>query len=426
MTSTNWPGCIVVAAALASMAAFRGGSVMFAELIRLLSLAAVATTSACSAPVDATAAASPRTAVGAAADDGTYLKQIDPLGGQWRVTRIGNDDFTPYNASINFSAGGFLNHGAGCHGGHPAFYRLDGDRLTITRREDARMGKCGSDSAGARAAESERRLTAFLDQTVAWSRPDDRRLILSARNGTRAVLSRPIEPHPELAGRWLIESIGGKPLITERRPPTVSIAMGSIGAHADCNSMGGSFVIPAPGRIAVTGSIMSTMIGCPPEDAAEDALMTRAIASAKAYRVEKGQLVFTGNPGMVLRRPPKPNRQLAGEYDSCGNTLLGGYHEGPITLLIDNQTMRDNAGCTASYKAEGPYLTLRLSGGPACASTAPPFKPGEPTGIGGKISTLAVATPEGFGFAEQGLLVLRTARGLLTMCRKGGSRPFGS
>lgn len=214
--------------------------------------------------------------------------------------------------------------------------------------------------------------------------------------------------------------------MTERRPPTLSIGMGSIGASADCNSMGGSFVIPAPGRIAVTGSMTSTLIGCPPEDAAEDALMTRAMTSAKAYRVKNRQLVVTGKPGMVLRRPPTPNRQLAGEYESCGNTLLGAYHEGPVTLAIDDQKMRDNASCTASYEAKGPNLTLRLSAEPACASTAPPYKPGEPTGIGGKISTLEVAPPDGFGFDEQGVLVLRTARGLLTMCRKGGPRPFGS
>lgn len=250
--------------------------------------------------------------------------------------------------------------------------------------------------------------------------------MLAARDGTRALLRRPVEPHPELAGRWLIESIGDKPFVTERRPPILSIAMGSMSAHADCNSMGGTFAITAPGRIAVSSSLMSTMIGCPPEDAAEDALMTRAMASANTYRLENGQLIFTGGPGMALRRPPTSDRQLAGRYEACGNTLLGGYHEGPITLAIDDRRMRDNAGCSAGYEANGPYLTVRPSAEPACASTAPAYKPGEPTGVGGKISTLAVATPDGFGFDEQGLLVLRTRRGLLTMCRKGAPRPFGS
>ena len=71
----------------------------------------------------------------------------------------------------------------------------------------------------AASAASERRLAAFLDQLAGWQRPDDRTLILTAKDGTRATLTRPVEPHPEIAGRWIIESIGGKPLVTERRPP---------------------------------------------------------------------------------------------------------------------------------------------------------------------------------------------------------------
>ena len=87
--------------------------------------------------------------------------------------------------------------------------------------------------------------------------------------------------------------------------------------------------------------------------------------------------------------------------------------------------MRDNAGCTAEYDADGPRLTLRLAGGPACAAKATPYVPGEPVSVGGAISTLAVARPDGFGFTEDGTLVLRTHRGLLTMCRIGAPPPFG-
>ncbi len=356
-----------------------------------------------------------------AVDDGTYLDRIDPLGGQWNVEQIGAEDFTRFNARIDFSAGGFLNHGAGCSGGYPAFYRLEGDRFTVIRREEVRIGKCAS----AAAAASERRLANFLDEAVGWSKPVNRTLVLTAKDGSRAVLSRPTEPHPELAGRWFIETIGGAPLVTERRPPTVSISMGSISAHADCNSIGGPFTIAAPGRIAVSKQLISTERGCTPEDAAEDALMTQAMASATAYRLQNGRLVFTGEPGMVLRRPSPVNRALAGEYRACGNTLLGAYPDGPITLTIDEQAMRDNAGCTASYRSQGPRLVLRLDESAACARPSPPFVPGEAVMIGGQISTLAVARPGGFGFDDQGRLILRTTRGLLSMCRKGSAPPFG-
>lgn len=360
-------------------------------------------------------------------DDGTFLARIDPLGGQWSIERIGQQDFQRFKGWVNFSAGGFLNHGAGCSGGYPAFYRLDGNRLTIIRREAIRIGKCASATTADRfaAAASERRLTEFLDQVESWERPDDRKLVLTAKDGMRALLIRPVERHPDLAGRWIIETIGGQPLVTERRPPTLSISMGNIGAFADCNSMGAPFTISAPGRIAVTGPIMGTAIGCAPEDAAEDALMTKAMTAASAYRLEDDRLIFNGGPGMVLRRPPPPDRRLAGEYQACGNTLLGAYHEGPITLAVDERAMRDNAGCVAEYSADGPNLILRLANSPACAAEAPPFVPGEPISVGGKMSTLAVTRPDGFGFDDEGRLILRTRRGLLSMCRKGSPPPFG-
>ena len=103
-----------------------------------------------------------------ARDDGTYLARIDPLGGQWQVGRMGDADFTGFKAWIGFSDGGFLNHGAGCGGGFPAFYRLDGDRIAITRLEAIRTGKCagtpelanGTPALRAAAAASERRLAA--------------------------------------------------------------------------------------------------------------------------------------------------------------------------------------------------------------------------------------------------------------------------
>jgi heat shock protein HslJ len=401
--------------------------------MRVPVLAAALFIGACAAPADTPATDTParteppRQAGTAAADDGTYLERIDPLGGRWRVERIGNDDFTAFDASVDFSAGGFLNHGAGCKGGHPAFYRLDGERLTITRREPVRVGKCGPGSAQAQAAAgaSEQRLGRFLDSAATWSRPDGRTLLLTAADGTRATLTRPQQPHPELAGTWAIESIGGKPLVTERRPAELSIDMGHIGAHADCNGMGSPFTIPAPGRIQVTGPIMSTAMGCAPEDAAEDSLMMNAIQSAKAYRIEGDRLILTGGPGIVARRPPAPDRRLEGEYESCGNTMLGAYHEGPITLAIGPKTMRDSAGCVADYVADGPRLSLRLQDGPACAARATPYVPREPVSIGGAISSLAVAPPDGFAFDKGGRLVLRTHRGHLTMCRKGGPRPFG-
>lgn len=366
-------------------------------------------------------------------DDGTYLSRIDPLGGQWRVGRIGQIDLSPFEAYVTFTAGGFLNHGAGCRGGYPAFYRLSGARITITRIEPVQVGKCGdspsqatSGTRGVRVtpAESERRLASFLDQLAGWSRQGDT-LFLNARDGTRATLTRPVEPHPQLAGRWQIDSIGGKPFITERRPPTLTMGTGHIGAHADCNSMGTAFSVPSPGRLLIEDSMVATQIGCAREDHVEDSLMAKAITSATSYRLAGDRLIFSGGPGMVVRRPPPPNRKLPGEYEACGNTMLGAYHDGPITLAISPHRMRDNARCTAKYFANGPDLSLQLDGTPACGDTAPAYVAGQPAAVGGDISLLSVTRPDGFGFNDDGQLILRTNRGLLTMCRKGAPRPFG-
>lgn len=46
--------------------------------------------------------------------------------------------------------------------------------------------------------------------------------------------------------------------------------------------------------------------------------------------------------------------------------------------------------------------------------------------IGGGISPLAVTRPDGFAFDDEGRLVIRTRRGLLTMCRNAEPQPVGS
>jgi heat shock protein HslJ len=398
-------------------------------MTRQLCLTILLTVAGCASPVNAPMPQSSALPSAASAeDDGTYLQRIDPLGGQWSVERLGRQDFTRFNGWINFSGGGFLNHGAGCSGGYPAFYRIEENHISITRLEKAQVAKCASTSTATRplAIESERRLASFLDQVVSWSRPDERTLLLTGSGGESALLTQPIEPHPEIAGRWLIESIGGKALVTEERPPMLSISMNSIGVYADCNSAGGTFSVPAPGRIKVTGPFVSTLIGCSAEDAAEDALMTAAITSATTFHLQGDKLIFSGGKDMVVRRPPPPDRRLAGEYAACGDTLLGAYHEGPITLLIDSHNMADNAGCSASYSTNGPHISLVLEKNRStCASPAPSFLPGQPVAIGGAISPLATVRPDGFGFDEQGRLILRTMRGLLKMCRKASPLRLG-
>ena len=86
-------------------------------MARIWLLIALVATASCEASNNAPPApAAPKATPAGAVDDGTYLQQIDPLGGQWEVEHIGEENFQPFKAWVNFSAGGFLNHGAGRSG----------------------------------------------------------------------------------------------------------------------------------------------------------------------------------------------------------------------------------------------------------------------------------------------------------------------
>jgi heat shock protein HslJ len=265
-------------------------------------------------------------------------------------------------------------------------------------------------------------LAAFIEGLATWRRSGGDLVLLSA-DGTEAVLRRRREPNPELAGRWLIESVGGEPFLTERRPPTLTIGMKFIGAGADCNSTGAPFSVPGPGEIRVTGPVVSMSMGCAPEDEAEDALLRRALDPVRAYRVEGDRLELTGGPGLVARRQPAPVQTLRGDYESCGSTLLGAIHEGPITLTIDSRTMRDAAGCSAAWTADGPLLRIAKGGEAACAREPARSAPGEGAAVGGNISILAAAPPDAYAFDPEGRLILRTPLGLLSLCRKDSTAP---
>jgi heat shock protein HslJ len=351
-------------------------------------------------------------------DDGTYLTRIDPLGGRWLVERIGADAFPPGTASVDFSDAFFLSTTAGCGGGQPAFYRLEGQAIAVTRREPVRVGKCPDRTSPLR----ERRLAAFLDNAARWAKPSPDRLEITGRDGTVALLARPLDPKPAgFAGRWRVVSLGGKPFVT-RRPTEVVFGHGGISATADCNRWGAPLTIA--GKSLTIGPGIQTLIGCGADDQAKDTALFGAIAGARRFiALGDRSLRIEGSAPLVLERFAPPDRRLAGRYAHCGNTVGGVGHGGPVTLAITAATITDNAGCTARYVADGERLALALGDAPACRiAPAPPE--GFPE-VGGAISPLALLRPDWFCFADDGRLFLRTRRGLLSLCREGEPRRFG-
>ena len=222
--------------------------------------------------------------------------------GQWFVDSVGDMPFpapaTGIRAFVSFDDTGFLSHAAACGGGYPAFYTLDGNRIAIERREAVVYAKC--EGAGGEARE--RALTAALDAVERWEVVGDS-LLLTSQNGTVTRLSRPTEPIPELGGDWVVLTIGGTPLGSDR-PAVVGFSRGFLGAGADCNGLSTEYEADARGTIRITGPLITTEMGCRPGDQAEDARLFGALERITGWSVgNDGLLRLAGPEPLVLRRP---------------------------------------------------------------------------------------------------------------------------
>jgi len=99
----------------------------------------------------------------------------------------------------------------------------------------------------------------------------------------------------------------------------------------------------------------------------------------------------------------------------CNNSTLPDLsHDGEVWLEFGAGTVRDQAGCVASYETAGATLRLLLGEAPACRTAALPRRGAAE--IGGPRSALAQFRPDGFAWDEEGRLRLRTHRGLLALC----------
>ena len=226
----------------------------------------------------------------------------DAILGQWFVDSVGDMQFpapaTGIRAFVSFDDTGFLSHAAACGGGYPAFYTLDGNRVAIERREAVVYAKCGGAAGEAR----ERALTAALDAVERWEVVGDS-LLLTSQDGTVTRLSRPTEPIPELGGDWVVLTIGGTPLGSDR-PAVVGFSRPFLGAGADCNGLSTEYEADESGGIRITGPLIATEMGCRADDQAEDGRLFGALGRITGWSVgNDGLLRLAGPQPLILRRP---------------------------------------------------------------------------------------------------------------------------
>lgn len=358
--------------------------------------------------------------IGGASAQPDRMREIDPLGGSWRPLRLGPMTVpAAVKARLYFYGGAHFNGQAGC-GSFEGRYRLDGSRIQAGLVEPLRVGKCTD----AVAARLELALGRLMTGSSSYALQDDGTLRITGRDGRAALFRRTAQAVPVLAGRWVVERIGAEP-IDPKLNSRIHFWDNWVTAVAGCNQLGMEVERTATGLLMKGGA--ATEMGCGPVREAFDERFFQAVSRVRRFLLlSDGRISLQGGEPLLLRRPPPPSTSLPGRYGACrSNPRLVGY-DGEPALTFAATTVRDSAGCSATWRADGARLDIRRDATPACAAPPASSDPEAWIEVGATKSLLAALRPDGFAFDEEGVLRLRTHRGLFDMCREGEPRPFGS
>jgi heat shock protein HslJ len=351
---------------------------------------------------------------------GDPMRVVDPLGGSWRPLRIGAMPVPPEaEARLFFYGGTEYSTQSGC-GNFGGTYRLDGPRIRTRQRDAMNNSKCPS----AAAARLETALAGFIARAATYALLPDGTLRIVDSQGRAAIFRRPGPVIPVLAGRWTIDSIG-RDSIPPRRRARIAFRENWMSVVADCNQLSAR-VIPA-GAGFVLGDGGATEMGCGAErEAFDDRLFNAVNQARRIVALPDGRVRLEGGETLVLRRPPPVSKHLPGSYTPCRSNPRGVGYDGVPGLTFTRATVRDSAGCTGTYRANGALLEIRRDASPACAIPPASLNPDVDLEIGDTKSLLAALRPDAYAYDDEGVLILRTTHGLLGMCREGEPKPFGS
>lgn len=349
------------------------------------------------------------------------MRIVDPLGGGWKPIRIGTVVVPPASkAHVSFRAGNEYSAHVGC-GAVEGTYSLDGSRIRTKQSDPMDTSGC-NDAASARIGKA---LSAFMPLTSTYALLADGSLRIVASDGRTALFRRPVAAVPALNGRWELERIG-RDEIASRRDMRVHFGGEAVSAFAGCNHWNGQIKTTRTG-FTVDQSMM-TLIGCRPELAAFDGRLFSAVRNAQHYAVLPANRVRLEGSGesLTLRRPPATSPSLPGVYRACGSNLRGISYNSVPAITFTATAVRDSAGCAGTYRAKGALLDIKRDDSRICST--PPAAPYNfvELEIGDQGSILALLRPDGYAFDEEGVLRLRTRRGILNLCRDGERQPLGS
>lgn len=349
------------------------------------------------------------------------LRVVDPLGGAWLPVRIGLMLVPPATyAGVTFRAGNEYSAQVSC-AGLEGTYSLDGPSIR-TRQSDPMDTSGCKDAASVRIGAA---LSGFMPQASSYAFLADGSLRIVARDGRAALFRRPVLVVPALVGRWNVERIGGD-AIAPGQHVRVDFGPTGVTAVADCNQLTGE-IKATPSGFAV-GRTFGTEMGCGPERESFDERLFSAVRKARRHVAMLGgrlRLEGIGEP-LVLRRVAAKSPTLPGTYRACRSNLRGVGYNGDPAVTFSATTVRDSAGCAGTYRANGALLDIKRDDSKICST--PPAVPDNfvELEIGDQGSVLALLRPDAYAFDEEGVLRLRTRRGILNLCRDGERRPFGS
>ena len=171
---------------------------------------------------------------------------------------------------------------------------------------------------------------------------------------------------------WVLAALPGQ-AVAAGRFVTLRFESGRAQGHDGCNrfttpytASGSTLEVSSPGA--------STLMACPPELAPQAEAFRAALAGAKAWRIEKGQLELLAGDGRVLASfAPQPSDLTGTSWNATAinngkQAVASVVADSTVTLeFLADGSAAGSAGCnryTATWAADGSKLTF----GPAAAT----------------------------------------------------------